>query len=96
MVTIIVIQASDLVVNSRADINANFAALKSAVEALQVNGVDTPTVTGNPLVYDVAHQPKYIVVDGSSYFETVHYTYAAGQITLNPLISVTQYIRSIY
>lgn len=60
--------------------------------------VETPsgTVDGANTVFTVSNAPKFIVIDSSSYFETLHYTYLAGTITVNALIAPTQFIRSIY
>lgn len=60
--------------------------------------VETPvgTVDGSNNVFTVSHTPKFVVVDSSSYFETLHYTYSAPTITMNVLLAPTQFIRSIY
>lgn len=60
--------------------------------------VETPTgaVNGSNTVYTVSNAPKFVVVDSSTYFETLHYTYSAGTITMNALLAPTQFIRSIY
>ena len=60
--------------------------------------VETPTGTVNGVNNDftVANEPIYIIVDGISKFETLHYTYLAGAITITDGASPTQYIRSVY
>lgn len=57
-------------------------------------GIETPTATGNSLVYAVANVPDFIVSDGEALFDGFGYSYSAGFITLNN--PVTSFIRSIY
>lgn len=60
--------------------------------------VETPTgtVNGSNVTFTVSNAPSYIVVDGVSKFETLHYTYAAGTITITDGAPPVQYIRSFY
>jgi hypothetical protein len=60
--------------------------------------VETPTgdVDGVNTSYTVANTPLYIIVDGISKFETLHYTYGAGTITVTDGAIPTQYIRSVF
>jgi hypothetical protein len=60
--------------------------------------VETPTgaVNGSNASYTVANTPLYIIVDGISKFETLHYTYLAGTITVTDGAPPVQYIRSVF
>lgn len=55
----------------------------------------TGTVDGSNTSFTVASQPKWVIVDGMTYFETLHYTYSTGTITMNELLAPTQFIRAI-
>lgn len=68
-----------------------------------VLGPETPSglVNGSNRTYTVSNQPKFLIIDGSTYFEGVPgaqpaYTYSGGTITVDALITPTQYIRSFY
>ncbi len=62
------------------------------------SSVEIPAGTPNSILttFIVANTPKYIVVDGVTKFETVHYTYLAGTITITDGAPPVQFIRSIY
>lgn len=84
----------------------------SGVSITKVNGLPTVTITGGSgatavetptgdvdgvnVTYTVANDPLYIIVDGISKFETLHYTYLAGTITITDGAIPTQYIRSVF
>jgi len=55
----------------------------------------TGTVNGSNTVFTVASQPKWVVVDSSVYFETLHYTYSGVTLTMDALIAPTEFIRAI-
>jgi len=60
--------------------------------------VETPTgtVNGVNLSFTVANTPLYIIVDGISRFETIHYTLSGLNVTLLADNQPSQYIRSVY
>jgi hypothetical protein len=60
--------------------------------------VETPTgdVDGVNVSYTVANTPLYIIVDGISKFETLHYTLSGLDITIVDGAPPAQYIRSVY
>jgi hypothetical protein len=60
--------------------------------------VETPTgdVDGANVSYTVANTPLYIIVDGISKFETLHYTLSGLDITIVDGSPPTQYIRSVF
>ena len=55
----------------------------------------TGTVNGSNTVFTVATQPKWVIVDSSIYFETLHYTYSGVTLTMDALIAPTEFIRAI-
>lgn len=63
-----------------------------------VTAVETPTGTVNGVndEFTVTNEPLYIIVDGVSKFATLHYTFAAGTITITDGSPPVQYIRSVY
>lgn len=60
--------------------------------------VETPTgaVNGSNLAFTVANTPIYVIIDGVSKFETLHYTLAGLNITLLADNAPVQFIRSVY
>lgn len=56
--------------------------------------VPAGTVDGSNNSFTVANTPKYIVLDGVTYFSGQGYTYVAGTITTD--IAPTGFIRSAY
>lgn len=88
---------NDTVINSAFDPSTRRLLVDASGGAGGVT-VETPVgaINGSNTVYTVSHAPAFVVVDSSSYFETLHYTYAAGTITMNALLAPTQFIRSIY
>lgn len=60
--------------------------------------VETPTgtVDGSNTVFTVSNAPVFIVVDGVNKYETLHYTYVAGTITITDGAPPVQFIRSHY
>lgn len=60
--------------------------------------VETPTGTVNGVntSFTVANTPLYLIIDGISRFETIHYTLSGLNITLLADNQPTQYIRSVY
>jgi hypothetical protein len=59
-------------------------------------GTPTGTVNGSNLIFTVANAPLYVIVDGVSKFETLHYTYGAGTITLLADNAPVQFIKYVY
>lgn len=60
--------------------------------------VETPTGTVNGVntVFTVSNTPKFISIDGVMKFAGLHYTYAAGTITIIDSVPPALYIRSFY
>lgn len=74
---------------------------KAESDALYGGGeasVETPVgaVNGVNTVYTVSNTPKWLVVDGVQKFETLHYTYSSGTITMTDGAPPYSFIRSIY
>jgi hypothetical protein len=56
----------------------------------------TGTVDGANKTFTAATKPQYIIVDGLSKFETVHWTYAGTTITINATeVAPVEYIRTV-
>lgn len=102
MVTIIVIQPTDLVTDSRAEINTNFANLKTAVEA-----VGTPVigeildVQGVGVTYTLANVPlgNIILSRGGNRQRlgaSADYTIVADVITLTNALSAGELLEADY
>ena len=55
----------------------------------------TGTVNGVNTIFDVTMSPKYLIVDGMSKFQDVHYTLAGSRITITDGAPPVTFIRAI-
>jgi hypothetical protein len=56
----------------------------------------TGTVDDSNVTFNVANEPKYVVVNGAQYFDGAGYSYSGGTITLNSPVGTGGFIRSVY
>jgi len=82
----------------RAWLDAIQAALAGGTGFIQGTEVPTGAVDDANVSFGVAHEPKYIVVNGSQYAlgEGVYSGYAVGIITLSSAVGVGGFIRSYF
>lgn len=85
-----------LAMGLRQDIDA----LRSTSTSSSGTGVTLETPSGTPngvlTTFTVLNTPKFICVDGLNKFETLHYTYLAGTITITDGVPPNGYIISFY
>lgn len=79
--------------------------LRDRVEALEAGGgsgsgvtVETPTgdVDDSNTTFTVTAEPKWVIVNGITYFDGAGYSYASLTLTLNGPVGTGGFIRSIY
>jgi len=69
-----------------------------SVYSVGSGGVETPTgtVNGSNTNFTVVNTPQYIIVDEVILFSGFGYTYGGGTISVDPLVTPQNFIRSIY